>query len=251
MKRVVAFVLAILTILCLTACGIISKNAEKSVSELEPSIKTTETPLSSEVSPEISAEDSESFQPLEVKEFGYSVDGEYLYYSIDLYNPNSQYIVEFPAYRITARDANGGILGSTDETLMEIYPGQDVWHAFMAFSIEEEPKTVDVDILPPEDYQIVRISVADHKEYIALEVINTAIRDDTFGKKIVGEIKNNNDYNIESAAVTVVFRDENGVLLGGDTTFVDFIPAGSSTPFELSVYNDFVTDIFEAYASPW
>jgi hypothetical protein len=69
----------------------------------------------------------------------------------------------------------------------------------------------------------------------------------------VGEVVNPNDFDIESVAVVVLFRDENGELLAGETTYTSKAAADSKTPFELFLWGDedYITDNFEVYAYPW
>ena len=247
MKRVFILILALMIVLTLAACG----GGTTTDSTNPPAVaQNTDTPKT--VAPKTEApKEEKSVLPIDIKEFGYSMNGEYLYYSIHLYNPNDSYIVKLPSFRITARDASGVPLGTEEQTLMEIYPLHDSWHAFMGFSVEEEPATVDVEVLPAKDYNIKKVSTAEHKEFEPLEVINTAIRDGSIGKKLVGEVKNNNDYEIKRAVVTIVFRDENGALIGGDSGFVENIPAGGTAAFEKSLYIKFMTDNYEIYADNW
>ena len=87
----------------------------------------------------------------------------------------------------------------------------------------------------------------DHPQYVPLSIENASYKEDS----IVGEIKNNNDYSIDSSVVTVIFRDENNVLIGGTSTFVDSISANSNTPFDMSIYENFATENFEIYANIW
>lgn len=184
--------------------------------------------------------------PLEIKEYGYSVHGDYLYYSVCLHNPNEKYYIEFPTFRITARDAGGVLLGTEDQVLHSIYPQEDVWYAFLGFEVEEEPASVTVEALTPEDWNVSDVSKAKHPDYIPLSVINYAKR----GDKIVGEIQNDNDYEISQVVLSVVYRDNDGKLLGGDGTFVDDLPAKGTAPFEMNMYHAF-SDNFELYARSW
>ena len=184
--------------------------------------------------------------PLEIKEYGYSVNGDYLYYSICLHNPNEKYYIEFPTFRITARDAGGILLGTEDQVLPSIYPKEDFWCAFLGFEVEEEPALVTAEALTPEDWNVSDVSKAEHPDYIPLAVINYAKR----GNKIVGEIQNDNDYEISQVVLSVVYRDNDGKLLGGDGTFVDSLPAKGIVPFEINVYHAY-SDNFELYANRW
>ena len=56
-----------------------------------------------------------------------------------------------------------------------IYPGQDFFYGFQAFSVDETPTTVDFEIISPDDNNLKKASTLD--EYSSLEVINTAERE--------------------------------------------------------------------------
>lgn len=210
--------------------------------------KSTQTPRPSvtPISEPTATHTPELFRPLEVKEYGYSVNNGYLYYSVCIYNPNESYYVTLPTFRITARDADNILLGTKDKTLFSIYPQEEVWYAFYGFEVDEPPAKVTIEALTPKDYYIKEVSSVQQPQYIPLTVINYTKR----GEKIVGEIKNDNDYEISQAILTVVFRDKDGKLLGGDSTFLESIPANGTVPFEKSAYLAF-SDTFELYAGRW
>lgn len=258
MKKVVVFFVCVVMLFTLSACGFTatepatstSSSAQSGNSKVEitkaPAVESTPKPTTEPTPTPAPTPAPEQFKPLEVKEFGYSINRGYLYYSICIHNPNESFFVEFPTFRVTARDASNVLLGTEDQVLFSIYPQQDVWHAFMGFKVDEEPASVSVEMLMPKDYNIKKISSVKQPTYIPLTAINYAQR----GDKIVGEIKNDNDYEISQAIVTVVYRDKNGNLLGGDSTFVDSIPANGTAPFEKSTYTSF-SDVFEVYVGRW
>jgi len=72
---------------------------------------------------------------------------------------------------------------------------------------------VDFEIIEPDDSDWVSPSSIDNAGKPS-SVENPARRKD----KIVCEISNPNDFDIDSAAVIVFFRDESGKLLAGETT---------------------------------
>lgn len=167
------------------------------------------------------------------------------YNFLDVYNPNKDLVVEFPTIRITARDANGALLGTEDQTLSVIYPEQDFVHGFQAFEVEEIPETVEFEALKPEEYNLSKASVKE--EYKPLEAVNVAVR----SNKIVGEVNNPNNRNFENSVVTVICKNKAGEVVGIETTFVDDVKAGGNTPFEISVYDTSDIASFEAFANQW
>ena len=191
--------------------------------------------------------------PLEIVDSGYAVkdgyDTFYIQYAIIVKNPNTDSAVEFPTVRLTARDANGAILGTEDIVGSSILPGGTWYSSFQGPSVDSKPATVDFEIVEPDDNDWVWPDRIDNAgEPLCVE--NPVRRKD----KIVGEVSNPNDFDIDSVAVVVLFRDDNGKLLAGDTTYTDKVTAGGKIPFELSLLgadDGYITDNFEVYAYPW
>ncbi len=232
MKKTAVTVIALLLALSLTACGGVQTNNEPAQNPLAESIqKNNAEPL-----------------PIEVKEYGYSmVHNKYVYYSVILHNPNEDLAIEFPAFRITARDESGAPIASGDQTLSIIYPKQDFVYASQAFDVDEQPASVDIEMLAVKEYNVKKASMLTHPKYIPLTIKNASFRND----HIVGEIQNDNDYDLDSGIVTAIFRDNAGKMVGGRSTFVNSIKANSATPFDLSISGDFVFENFEVYANIW
>ena len=57
-------------------------------------------------------------------------------------------------------------------------------------------------------------------------------------ESITGEIFNPNSYDVDSAMVTIIFRDENDKIVFGEQDFVDQISAGGTIPFETNIYTE-------------
>ncbi len=169
----------------------------------------------------------------------------YLMYYIVLHNPNKDIAIEYPSFRITARDENNVLLGSEDQTLSMIYPGEDFHFGSQAFSVDEIPATVNFEALPPEEYNLTHVNSLN--AYKQLGVVNTAIRDN----RIVGEIKNDNDYDLDTALILIVCKDVSGNITYIDHTYVDDVFANRSTPFSMSFYGNVDTSNVEFYANQW
>lgn len=235
-KRITALALALVMIFALAACGSSAPQQAAGSGAAQPDAGK----------PAGEKEDA-GFLPLEIREFGWAMGGDYLYYALILHNPNAEYAVYLPSYRITARDAAGALLGTEDQTLSIIYPGHDSCHASMAFKAGEEPAQVDVEILPLDEYKIKHVSTLEHPEYEQLTVVNASLRDN----KLLGEIENRNDYPIHMAVVSIIFRDADGKLLAGESAYVDDLAEDGLTPFQGSVYAEFATGNYEVYADLW
>lgn len=189
--------------------------------------------------------------PHEIKSFSYTINGKYLYFAACFYNPNENYYISIPKCRVTARDENGGILGTDEIGLMGIYPNMEVWDGGLLLSVEKEPTTVDIEIIEPNDRSYVEKSLLKFPDYKEMKVVNTNIVDSGFTKKLVGEIQNDNDFTADCAALTIVFLDESGNPIAADRAFVNDVSANSTTPFETSLYDDFITNNYAVYVDLW
>ena len=190
-------------------------------------------------------QNSEKTQQVEMKDAVWMiVDNEWLYYYVDLYNPNDDFAIEFPSFRITAKDANGIVLETEDQTCSVIYPKQDFIYGGQAFRVDDIPDTVEFSILPFEDYNVKK-STTD--EYKPLEAINTAVRSD----KIVGEIKNDNNDTFDDAVVVMLLKDSSGNIVCIDNTYVEKVAANTTTPFSIDIPEDINYASFEIYVNQW
>lgn len=190
----------------------------------------------------------ESGGDLEITDAGFDVSYGYLYFSAVIHNNNAENAILFPTVRVTARDAQGNLMGTEDQVLNLIYPGQDCQWAGMAyFEVAEEPSVVEFKALPPDEYSIVAPAALEHAEYSPLEIEGVGKN----GTRFLGEVYNANDYDIDQVAVVVMFRDDAGSLLAGDATFIDSVRAGRKTPFDMDISEDLVTENYEVFAIPW
>ena len=186
----------------------------------------------------------------EIKEFVTYCSDKHLNFTICIHNPNTDYIAE-PQYRITAKDADGVMIGTKEFRMQNIFPGEDKYFSFAAFSIDEIPDDIQVEIT---ENKLKKMSESKYSGYKPLTLENYAVRDlesiSGNKKKLVGEIHNPNNFDISTCKVQVIYRDENGALmysglLNGE--YVD-VKANSSTPFEMEFYTnsdnyDFYIDI--------
>lgn len=171
---------------------------------------------------------------LQIKEVGYSMAGDYLTCVVILNNPSADTVIEMPAFRVTAYDESGKILGSEERILSVIYPKQDFVDQGTLIEVSKKPHKIDVTVLEPEDYNITDASAMDHPEHKQMVGQNISVD----SNKITGELFNPNNYKIDSAMITVVFRDGNGNIVSSESEFVDQIPANGKIPFDISLASD-------------
>jgi len=170
---------------------------------------------------------------LDLKEFAWFLYGDYLECVITLTNKSSQYVIEYPSFRITAYDSTNKVLGTEEMVLSVMYPNQDFTKYCLLFELSETPSKIAIQFLTPEDYNISSVNSLDYATHQQMTGTNIFVDDE----HITGEIYNPNTYAVESAQITVLFRDADGNIVWGNNDFIDQIPSNGTTPFE--VYNDY------------
>lgn len=182
---------------------------------------------------------------LEITDSDWYMNNKWLMYYVKLRNTSTDTVIEYPSYRITARDKDGIPLGSEEQVLSVIYPGQEFVFGSQAFSVEEAPETVEFEVLPPSDYNLTNASTA--KAYKPLTIINDKIRSERY----VGEVSNPNDYAIDSVRVMITGWDSEGNLIEIEGGFVNDLPANGTVPFDISLRTDQEIAKYEAFANQW
>lgn len=230
MRKILLFLTVMVFMITLTACSAPANDGSAQDSMEQESIDSNAN--------------FDAFKQIEIKNTGFALNGKYLYCAFEFYNPNDDLCVIFPSFRITARDEAGTLMGTDDYVGSAIYPGQTGYFAGQFFEVDQLPDDVEFSVLPAEDYAIESVDLIAHPVYKQLEVQNCALRDD----RLLGEVVNPNDYDISDAAVTVIYKDADGKIIAGDTTYVSYIPASGNSSFEMPANQDFVTDSFDVYA---
>lgn len=235
----------------ITGCGNTSTptSQKKSTSESELNVISSETSVTTnDIPEELTTKEESELLPIEIKEFGYNLSNGYLNYGIILHNPNQTIAYDYPVFRISAYDSDGILLGTEDITLSIIYPSQTFAYAFQSFKCEKEPTDVQVEVLDSEKRNIRNVSTLNRPNHVPFEISYATKRDD----KLVGEVVNpNKDYDYSQVSVSVIFRDDDNKICGGNTTFINNVKATSTVPFEMYLRENYITDNFEVYANIW
>jgi hypothetical protein len=191
-------------------------------------------------------------KPLELVETGYTVvSGPYVEYGFVLRNPNADYGAESPVVRITALDAKGGVLGTEDQTLFQVYPGQTLAFGSQVDPNGKKPAKVTFEVIPPGD----NWEPADQMEpagFKPFQITGLKANKSDFQTAFTGMLTNPNSTAFDTVAVTVLLRDKHGKIKIGYTAFPDHVAAGGKVPFEVTSMGDVPKYAkFEAYAQPW
>lgn len=229
MKKLLVLLLAVVMTFALVACGGGGSSEEDSESSAPPEEK----------------------KELELVGSGYTVTGEgsdlYVYYGVKIKNPTKDYVSEFATIRVTARNEAGEVLDTSDQVLNQIFPGETSGWAGMGPSTQEQPASVDIEIVDSD-----WLKVASEVPTPLTATISTVSPDEYGYTTVAGEVENPNDETYESVAVVVIFTDANGKITGGDITYADNVAPGGKTPFSLDLLDTkLVTDSYEAFAVIW
>lgn len=183
-----------------------------------------------------------------IKEFAWFINYDYLSCVITITNLNDEYAVEYPSFRITAYDSSGKVLGTSEEVMSVIYPKADFTTYCLLFAINQKPDRIDIVLLEPEEYSLIHKSILTAENYEKLLEKNVVV----YADSVKGEIYNPNNYKIDCAMVTAIFRNENGEIVFAEQTFLNQLPATSSIPFDMYIFSgiDLPSDC-EIVAVPW
>ena len=182
---------------------------------------------------------------LTVGESGFVMDGDRLYYALTLVNDTESLTLEFPRVRVTFYDAQGEVVASDESVRMALCPGQELAWASDIWNIEEAPVSMEAELVQPRS----RDFIDDSALCAPLEVRSAAIEREGEAATLVCELYNPNDFDAPSAAVTILYRDEAGALIAGETEWCGAIPAGEAIPFEMPLVPALIQETFEVHAS--
>lgn len=189
-----------------------------------------------------------SSEYIKIKDVGYTMTEKYITCVVAITNLDSKKAIQYPSFRVTAYDKDGKILGSEERVLNVLYPNQSMVDQGTLIKVSEKPYKVEVTIIEPDEDNIVSVSSLKYSVYKDMKCQNLSVNSD----KITGQVYNPNDYKIESAIITIVFRDLNNKIVSSESAFVDDIPANGKIPFDILLASDAkTTDKIEAFAYLW
>lgn len=189
---------------------------------------------------------------LEVVESGWSVDDQgYVHYAVALRNPSSEQAVEFPAYTVTGRAADGSVLFSREQVLSAIGPGETIYWGDLAGTAGQPPATVEFVANEVEDYQL----RAQAEVSASFSVSGVRPVSDGFGGvNFAGDVTCERDDGSRrggDVALSVVLRDGSGAVVFGATGFASRPEPGESTSFEVVCGSVPAYASYEVHALEW
>lgn len=166
-------------------------------------------------------------------------------------NNNESCYTTYPTIRIVGKDDQGKIVFSEDQVLGLIGPGETIVFGCQAGN-GISASTVDFSVGTSSASET-RETDKKGEKYV---FTNQSVHEDSIGNaSFTGEVeKQNADEAIEpsdTAAVSLILRDESDSIVGGYIDFVTLNADGSKTAFEPSVYNPPAFAGYELHALSW
>jgi hypothetical protein len=174
---------------------------------------------------------------VDVAESGFVIDGRgddtHGTWAAIVDNPDTERAATFVQVVATFRDADGRVVDVDSGSIAGIGPsGRGAYASEWMYGMSDTARTVEVVALAS--------TWVDDPVAGELTASGVQVRPQEFGGvDVTGELVSTFDRKVESLNVIVVFRDADGVLLGGSGSYVEFVPAGGSVGFSVSSSFDY------------
>lgn len=194
-------------------------------------------------------------QEVQLLDSGYSISQSnnyvYIFYAVEISNPNENYAITFPTIQIVAKSSDGKILKTENMVLFGIAAGETYKYGNSIAYEGETPATVEISVKNSEnDYVIQQSSDIIYSDSLIISNIseNTGSSQTTF----TGEITNSSNTDLTSTAIIVIYKLGDDII-GGTTSYINDLGAGDTTAFEVTEYSGATIeyDSFEICAIPW
>ena len=182
----------------------------------------------------VEVEEISGMQQPVIVEYGYYInEWDELQLGFGIKNPSTDYAIEHVEIEITGKDDGGSIIFTDTDNLSGLRPCETQYLGYENTSVEGTT-AVEVKALTVED-RYFAVSDAQVDEYFTLE--NTsAIADEYGGYNFTGEMTVNDAASeFTYATLSVILRDEAGVIVYGDATLERLGAVGETTAFELGI----------------
>lgn len=216
MKKLIAFAAAGALALTLTGCAQKTEPIEQG------------DPPSAE-----SQKNTNELKDLEITESGFYVDEfGYAHYAAIVANENMDRGAQMVNVKVTSKDADGKILGSSDAYLTALFANGKT--AVCGSTIDgKSPASVEFQVVPASNmWQDGTTQQAEFDKAFFVQNVNETV--DDFGyTTVAGEIENTGTGGFSGTTVNAVFRAADGTIVGGAMTSISSVPAGTTVPFSI------------------
>lgn len=197
-------------------------------------------------------------QELVVADSNYVIDdGGYVYYALEIENPNTDFAAEFATVTVTGKHADGSISFSDEWVISNLMPGSDTYWASQAGDGDvTESDTIEIKLSVDKD-NWGKTDKALPEELYTFE--NVSVKKDQYGGlSAKGEITLTEDYKVgpqdaESPILVCVLKDADGKIITGFSGFMSSdLTVGDSSVFDIDSYFDAVKySTAEMHANMW
>lgn len=187
-------------------------------------------------------EKPEDATPLTLLKYGFGKDDYEVGFGFLIENPNSNYSVENSQYHMTGYNADGIVLCTDESYINTIVPDQTLGLAGDCYPHSDG--VVDYIEVQIKDGKYVESAILPFFTYE-----NAQFLDDAYFPKITGIIVNPYSIEITNLRVSAIAYDENGAIIGGGYTYMDFIPPEGKAAADVSVTVDGTPASVELYAA--
>lgn len=165
---------------------------------------------------------------IEVVDQGFSIADGDMNYAVLLHNPNPApgWAVRSLDVQIVFSDDSGPIQTET-AFVTDLLPGVSTAVHGYVFDIEGRPDRLEVRFGTPDWAQADFIPGKFTFE-------NVRTRQDNFGVTTKGNATSDFETRQEAAEIVAVYRDSSGAIIGGESTYIDFIDPGQEVTFEIT-----------------
>lgn len=187
---------------------------------------------------------------LEIVESGWSVDSQgYVHYAVGLRNNGNSTVVT-PTFLITGRDSSGRVVFSEEQMLSVLESGATAYWGFQVGN-GIEPTTVEFAPIEPKSYQLERSVETSRFSISGTNAVSDGFGGTSFTGDVTTEFSGDRTLGSGQAAIVVVLRDETGAIVCGSLTFVSAPAEGSSTSFEVHMFDTPDYASYDVHAMEW
>lgn len=169
---------------------------------------------------------------IEVVDYGFSLDGKSVSYAAIIRNPNDdEWAVTDMSVQVTLfADTQPVHTGSAFVT--DLLPGIQTAILGYEFELDATPDRMEVRLGEP-DWTTIDFTPG----RFAFEDVRTSKRE--FGGYVTrGTARSHFETRQENAELVAVYRNEAGEIIGGDSTYIDFVDPGQAVGFEITTLVD-------------
>lgn len=207
----------------------IQPTSAESVAQPEQNI----SPLAAtETEPAIEEPLAEAQELVSTGEQGFIQDGSLGVFLFAVNNPNSGYAIESSEYQITIYDASGTVLSTSSGYISLVLPEEKLFIA-EDFYLEEGQTADRIEV---------QINSGSAKELELAEapfsVDQVEFVPDEWFPQVTGMVNNHLNRDVSEMRITAVAYDANGNIIGGGSTYLNFLPPNGKSAVDISVTVD-------------